>query len=322
LFSEDVPETGNEENTFAFFEDDSFVKSQSFRQQTKQIEPVNYKEHPTASSSSKDIKTVNDLQHNLLSYPDKAPVLKDDSAYIKNFFLSTKRLERETESIKERLERENPPAASFKQLSESKPAEAKRIQRGFSAKRYLNNLTKNWDQSVLDTFVTEGKIKNLDKPVTGQKRKLSHDLSLWPQAYRIDQNWAAAAVDMKSYKFVKANEFNISESRMYGQFEQKHEQQKENFVNLKFASGLESYQSVDDDERPYVPNAKKTKAGRKEEEFVGLPDPIKVFDADQNEIMYKNLDLGEKEKVLSQLLFHSAMNNILEMVKICLFFSF
>jgi len=106
------------------------------------------------------------LQHNLLSYPGNAPIPKDDSAYIKNFFLSTKRLEKETESIKERLSRANQEAP--KQIADTKPAEAKRIQRGFSAKRYLNNLTKNWDQSVLDTFVNEGKIKNLDKPMTGK----------------------------------------------------------------------------------------------------------------------------------------------------------
>ena len=39
---------------------------------------------------------------------------------------------------------------------EMKPA---RIQRGYSAKRYLNNLTRHWDKEVLDTFVTDGNFK-------------------------------------------------------------------------------------------------------------------------------------------------------------------
>ncbi len=141
-------------------------------------------------------------------------------------------------------------------------------------------------------------------------------MSIWPQAYRIDQNWATAAVDMKSYKFVKANEFNISESRMHGQFDQKHEVQKsEHLINMKFDSGMHSYQSVEDDEQSYIPNAKKTKAAPVK---TVVPDAIKVYDSNQNEINYKDLEMNEKEKVLSELLFHSAMNNIMEMV---IFFS-
>lgn len=230
---------------------------------------------------------------------------KNDTLYIKNFFLSSQRLEQESEQLKERLEREKP-AKKSTEGDKSADKQFKRIQRGFSAKRYLNNLTKNWDQSVLDTFVTEGKIKNVDKPVTGSKRKLSHDLTRWPQAYRIDQNWASAAIDMKSYKFIKADEFNISSTRKHGNYEPREELQKHEKSMSKYESPLASYQSMDEDEKPYQPKSKKKKSA--------LRDPIKVFDEQHKEVSYKNLATEEKEKVLSQILFHSAMNNIMEMV--------
>ena len=92
---------------------------------------------------------------------------------------------------------------------EKTPKELKKIQRGYSAKRYLNDLTKHWDQSVLQTFVSDGKIKNVERPTAAGKRKLSEDLSKWPQAYRVEQNWAQTAIDMKSYKFLKASEFSV-----------------------------------------------------------------------------------------------------------------
>ena len=85
-------------------EDDSFIKSQSFK--AKQLEPVKESQN---QNKNQDIKTVNNLQQNVLSYPSNHVNQKsDDSSYIKNFFLSTKRLERETDLIQERLERENP----------------------------------------------------------------------------------------------------------------------------------------------------------------------------------------------------------------------
>ena len=78
----------------------------------------------------------------------------------------------------------------------------------------------------------------MEPEIAGTKRKLSHDLTRWPQAYRIDQNWATAAVDMKGYKFVKANEFNITDSRMHAQFESKHEQNKSEQLKAKVLFNL------------------------------------------------------------------------------------
>ena len=170
----------------------------------------------------------------------------------------------------------------------------KRIQRGFSAKRYLNNLTKYWDQNVLDTFISDGKIKNVEKKKDKLlKRKIEDDLTHWPQAYRIDQNWAYSAIDMKSYKFLKSNEFNPNylSSR------------KADFKGEKQYSRLDSYNSlenVNDLESPL----KRIKN-----------DPIKIYNQNQEEVSYKMLDPVEKERVLSELLFHSAMNNIIKMVR-------
>ena len=39
-------------------------------------------------------------------------------------------------------------------------------------------------------------------------------------------------------------------------------------------------------------------------------DPIKIYDAKQSEVSYKLLTQYEKEKVLSEILFQSALNNI------------
>ena len=46
-------------------------------------------------------------------------------------------------------------------------------------------------------------------------------------------------------------------------------------------------------------------------------DPIKIYDQKQSEISYKQLSQMEKEKVLSELLFQSALNNIKKQVKFC-----
>ena len=109
---------------------------------------------------------------------------------------------------------------------------------------------------------------------------------------------------MKGYKFLKANEFNISTTRKYGHYDQKHEDYKnDHAMNQKF-NHLDSYNSIEDDEKPYKPKKKRQ------------ADPIKIYDENSDEVSYRNLENDEKEKVLSQLLFHSAMNNILEMVTI------
>ena len=91
----------------------------------------------------------------------------------------------------------------------------KRINRGLSAKRYLNSLTKHWDQSLLDAFISDGKIKqeniyNKNGEKAMKRKRADDDLTLMPQAYRFDQNWFTGTVDMRSYKFLKAQDFNLS----------------------------------------------------------------------------------------------------------------
>ena len=71
-------------------------------------------------------------------------------------------------------------------------------------------------------------------------------------------------------------------------------------------NALDSYQSLVDDERPYSP--KKAKKAVDE-------DPIKVYTADEKELIYSKLGMEEKEKVLSTLLYNSAMKNIMQMVR-------
>ncbi len=92
-----------------------------------------------------------------------------------------------------------------------------RINRGLSAKRYLNNLTKHWDQNVLETFISDGKIKPSDATIlptnerkSSKRKHVDDDLTVWPQAYRFDPNWSTATVDMRSYRFVKAQDFNLT----------------------------------------------------------------------------------------------------------------
>ena len=40
------------------------------------------------------------------------------------------------------------------------------------------------------------------------------------------------------------------------------------------------------------------------------PDPIKIFDQTSKEVAYKSLNISEKQRVLSELLFNSALKNI------------
>ena len=106
------------------------------------------------------------------------------------------------------------------QSNEDSDAKLKKINRGYSARRYVRNLTKNWDQDLLDTFISDGKLnhetvyeKTNDANVNApKKRRVEDDLTIWPQAYRFDESWIAATVDMRSYKFLKAQDFNLNKT--------------------------------------------------------------------------------------------------------------
>ncbi len=95
----------------------------------------------------------------------------------------------------------------------------KRMRRGFSARRYLRNLTKNWDQSLLDAFISDGKLcqetiyKKNEK--TRKIQRVHDDLTALPQAYKFEAGWNIAAFDMKTYKFLRARN-TIEQKRLKG----------------------------------------------------------------------------------------------------------
>lgn len=145
----------------------------------------------------------------------------------------------------------------------------KKINRGYSARRYLRNLTKNWDQNLLDTFISDGKLNEeivYEKNASSRKRA-EEDLTDLPQAYTFDQNWVSASIDIKSFNFLKLNDFT-SDKRGSFQFKIKRK-------------------SSENDK-----------------------DPIKIFKKDEEEVSYDLLEQSDKEKVLTDLLFHSVINNI------------
>jgi len=90
--------------------------------------------------------------------------------------------------------------------------DSKRMHRGFSARRYLRNLTKNWDQSLLDAFINDGKLcqetiyKKNEK--TQKVQRVQDDLTALPQAYKFEANWNVATFDMKTYRFFRARNAN------------------------------------------------------------------------------------------------------------------
>lgn len=114
------------------------------------------------------------------------------------------------------------------EFSSFQDSKLRRINRGYSARRYLRSLTKNWDQNLLDSFISDGKLNedtvyeinknthfynnsnNLNKHF--KRKRVEDDLTILPQAYAFDQNWISTTVDMKSYKFVKAQDFNLSKA--------------------------------------------------------------------------------------------------------------
>jgi hypothetical protein len=184
----------------------------------------------------------------------------------------------------------------------------KRINRGFSARRYLRILTKNWDQSLLDKFILDGKIKaeNLyEKNDRSFKRKfVEDDLSMWPQSYRFDPTWTNTNVDMRGYKFLRVQEFGKAK-RFY---QHAHPPTYLPFVDKKKTMTMYD-ELLDRDERLNKIVADDMESEEVAQHFAKI-DPIKIFDENQNEINYKNLNIDEKQEVLAELLFHSVLNNI------------
>lgn len=110
-----------------------------------------------------------------------------------------------SEETPEQQQQQQPP-------QEIPTSRVRRIRRGLSARRYLRNLTKNWDQALLETFVREGKMIRHNSATLASSSVVDHDLSLAlpPLAYRFDQSWVSATVDMRSYKFIRAQDFDLT----------------------------------------------------------------------------------------------------------------
>ena len=105
----------------------------------------------------------------------------------------------------------NEPAETKKQANETEAEDGglKKINRGFSARRYVNNLTKNWDQDLLDKFISNGKInKNTiyDRSEKETKRKRVDDLTVMPQVYRLDRTGLNELNSHRVYKFIKSQD--------------------------------------------------------------------------------------------------------------------
>ena len=150
--------------------------------------------------------TKNFVSNSLTSFGDNSNIMESTMFSLVN--LSTKNLLTGKVNLDMQNTRTNENTHEDKNLL--------RINRGLSAKRYLNNLTKHWDQSVLDTFISDGKIKppadtsKSDERKSSKRKHIDDDLTVWPQAYRFDSNWSAGTVDMRSYRFLKAQDFNLN----------------------------------------------------------------------------------------------------------------
>lgn len=93
----------------------------------------------------------------------------------------------------------------------------KRINRGYSARRYLSNWTKHWDQKLLNNLIKDGKIneETIFEPnaIHKQKKKrLNDDLSAIPPAYRIHRHWLFTPGNLKGYRFFKVQDYYLTKT--------------------------------------------------------------------------------------------------------------
>lgn len=188
------------------------------------------------------IRTVNDLQKNVLYYGlSRKEVKCSNKSTTQPWFLNLNLFSKKLPNIQtlnsKHLTESDPSTneakvfslmnLSNKNLIVRKPDETsekpvhkqvstdvdlKRMHRGFSARRYLRNLTKNWDQSLLDAFINDGKLcqetiyRKNEK--TQKIQRVQDDLTALPQAYKFEANWNMATFDMKTYKFLRARNAN------------------------------------------------------------------------------------------------------------------
>ncbi len=84
-----------------------------------------------------------------------------------------------------------------------------KIRPGYSAKRYLSNLTKHWEPEVINKLTVQGRIKeeNFYEPNESQptiRQRIDDDLSRVPPAYRIQRKWLSYNImPLKGYRFFR-----------------------------------------------------------------------------------------------------------------------
>ena len=208
-------------------------------------------------------------------------------------------------------------------------ARLKRINRGYSARRYLSNWTRHWDQKLLNNLIKDGKLNEetiyesneINSSNKQRKRRLDDDLSVIPPDYRIHRHWLFTPGNLKGYRFFKVQD-NYLTRAFNGKLFCKTLLQKNKVLFKDYFKHLNRLdtdnQDFDAKSNPNTPVKQqhkqepiKTEKQAKKAEII-VPDPIKICNDEGKEIAYDKLENIEKENVLSELLFHSALKNIAE----------
>jgi hypothetical protein len=191
------------------------------------------------------------------------------------------------------------------------------MNRGFSARRYVNTLTKNWDQGILDKFISSGKIKNggggfggidrtksYDDEAKEMKRKRLDDLTQLPQAYKLERNLINELNSNRTYKFIKIDHSTTTSATVAAATATTPTTPMNNHVRISPKSAV-----ID---LPVEQQPNSGNRSRQQQKFLNL-DSIKVIDKNSAaEVNYRGLNMNEKRKVLSDLLYQSAVNNIMK----------
>ena len=200
-------------------------------------------------------------------------------------------------------------------LAAEEGGELKRINRGFSARRYVNNLTKNWDQDVLDKFISNGQInKNTiyePRAEKEAKRKRVDDLTAMPQVncsrFRCFAlplvNFSCSTHLFQVYRLDRTSLKELNSHRIY-KFIKTHD----------LVKGKQSWQTWLDQRSlssGFLDEASGEAKVKFKQKVIDL-ESIKVVDKQSTELNYKILNPVEKRKVLSELLFQSAISNIMK----------
>ncbi|XP_077997481.1 uncharacterized protein LOC144450695 isoform X2 [Glandiceps talaboti] len=130
-----------------------------------------------------EMKTIEDLRNAVLSYGMSSGESVSDTAQGEALYFNFLRRQRQL-------------------------PEMRHVRPGFSAKRYMSNWSRSWDDSMLNTLRTKGHIwdKNLFQQnaiVPHLYRRINDDLSHMPAPYRINRRMLMSPGSLESYEFYK-----------------------------------------------------------------------------------------------------------------------